>query len=27
VLLTPVMTYAVLPWVTRMLRPWLQRDA
>jgi antibiotic biosynthesis monooxygenase (ABM) superfamily enzyme len=24
VLLTPVMTYAVLPWVTRMLRPWLQ---
>jgi antibiotic biosynthesis monooxygenase (ABM) superfamily enzyme len=25
VLLTPVMTYAVLPWVTRMLRPWLQR--
>ena len=24
-LLTPVMTYAVLPWVTRMLRPWLQR--
>lgn len=27
VLLTPVMTYAVLPWVTRMLRPWLQRGA
>ncbi|WP_235008210.1 antibiotic biosynthesis monooxygenase [Microbacterium timonense] len=27
VLLTPVMTYAVLPWVTRMLRPWLQRSA
>lgn len=27
VLLTPVMTYAVLPWVTRMLRPWLQRTA
>ena len=26
-LLTPVMTYAVLPWVTRMLRPWLQRSA
>lgn len=26
-LLTPVMTYAVLPWVTRMLRPWLQRGA
>ena len=25
VLLTPVMTYAVLPWVTRALRPWLQR--
>lgn len=25
VLLTPIMTYAVLPWVTRMLRPWLQR--
>lgn len=25
VLLTPVMTYAVLPWVTRVLRPWLQR--
>jgi len=25
VLLTPVMTYAVLPWVTRLLRPWLQR--
>lgn len=24
-LLTPVMTYAVLPWVTRLLRPWLQR--
>ncbi|GAA3636070.1 antibiotic biosynthesis monooxygenase [Microbacterium awajiense] len=23
--LTPVMTYFVLPWVTRMLRPWLQR--
>ena len=27
VVLTPVMTYAVLPWVTRMLRPWLQRNA
>jgi len=26
VLLTPVMTYAVLPAVTRMLRPWLQRS-
>ncbi|NLP85011.1 antibiotic biosynthesis monooxygenase [Microbacterium sp. CFH 90308] len=26
VLLTPVMTYAVLPWVTRMLRPWLHRS-
>jgi antibiotic biosynthesis monooxygenase (ABM) superfamily enzyme len=25
VLLTPVMTYAVLPWVTRTLRPWLQK--
>ena len=25
--LTPVMTYLVLPWVTRMLRPWLQRSA
>jgi antibiotic biosynthesis monooxygenase (ABM) superfamily enzyme len=25
--LTPVMTYLVLPWVTRMLRPWLQRPA
>ncbi|MGZ0712069.1 antibiotic biosynthesis monooxygenase (plasmid) [Coraliomargarita sp. W4R53] len=25
VVLTPIMTYAVLPWVTRMLRPWLQR--
>ncbi|MFE1646404.1 antibiotic biosynthesis monooxygenase [Microbacterium sp. P01] len=25
VLLTPVMTYFVLPWVTRLLRPWLQR--
>lgn len=25
VLLTPIMTYFVLPWVTRMLRPWLQR--
>ena len=24
--LTPVMTYLVLPWVTRMLRPWLQRQ-
>ena len=24
-MLTPVMTYAVLPWVTRMLQPWLQR--
>lgn len=23
--LTPVMTYWVLPWVTRMLRPWLAR--
>lgn len=23
--LTPIMTYAVLPWVTRMLRPWLAR--
>lgn len=27
VLLTPIMTYAVLPWVTRLLRPWLQRAA
>ncbi|HEX5856894.1 MAG TPA: antibiotic biosynthesis monooxygenase [Microbacterium sp.] len=27
VLLTPVMTYAVLPWVTRALRPWLQRSS
>lgn len=27
VVLTPVMTYFVLPWVTRMLRPWLQRGA
>lgn len=27
VLLTPVMTYAVLPWVTRMLRPWLTRES
>lgn len=26
VLLTPIMTYYVLPWVTRMLRPWLQRS-
>ncbi|MET0812102.1 MAG: antibiotic biosynthesis monooxygenase [Microbacterium sp.] len=25
--LTPVMTYLVLPWVTRMLRPWLHRGA
>lgn len=25
VLLTPLMTYWVLPWVTRMLRPWLHR--
>ncbi|GAA1978206.1 antibiotic biosynthesis monooxygenase [Microbacterium pumilum] len=25
--LTPVMTYLVLPWVTRMLRPWLQRGS
>ncbi|KRA25066.1 antibiotic biosynthesis monooxygenase [Microbacterium sp. Root61] len=25
VLLTPIMTYFVLPWVTRLLRPWLQR--
>ncbi|WP_345801148.1 antibiotic biosynthesis monooxygenase [Microbacterium sp. AZCO] len=25
VLLTPIMTYFVLPWVTRALRPWLQR--
>ncbi|GAA1856407.1 antibiotic biosynthesis monooxygenase [Microbacterium koreense] len=25
VLLTPLMTYAILPFVTRMLRPWLQR--
>lgn len=25
VALTPVMTYWVLPWVTRMLRPWLNR--
>jgi len=24
-LLTPIMTYAVLPWVTRLLRRWLQR--
>lgn len=24
-LLTPVMTYLVLPWVTRALRPWLQK--
>ena len=24
--LTPIMTYLVLPWVTRMLRPWLQRS-
>lgn len=23
--LTPIMTYWVLPWVTRMLRPWLNR--
>ncbi|MEJ1154383.1 antibiotic biosynthesis monooxygenase [Microbacterium marmarense] len=27
VMLTPVMTYFVLPWVTRMLRPWLQRSS
>jgi Uncharacterized protein conserved in bacteria len=27
IVLTPVMTYFVLPWVTRMLRPWLQRSA
>ncbi len=26
-MLTPVMTYAVLPWVTRLLRPWLQRPS
>ena len=25
--LTPIMTYWVLPWVTRMLRPWLERPA
>ncbi|TDN90876.1 antibiotic biosynthesis monooxygenase [Microbacterium sp. BK668] len=25
VLLTPVMTYLVLPWITRALRPWLQK--
>ncbi len=25
VVLTPIMTYWVLPWVTRMLRPWLNR--
>jgi len=25
--LTPIMTYWVLPWVTRMLRPWLERAA
>jgi hypothetical protein len=25
--LTPLMAYVVLPWVTRMLRPWLQREA
>jgi len=25
VLLTPIMTFYVLPWVTRLLRPWLQR--
>ncbi|MDA4890680.1 antibiotic biosynthesis monooxygenase [Microbacterium resistens] len=25
VVLTPIMTYAVLPWVTRMLRSWLNR--
>ena len=24
--LTPVMTYWVLPFITRMLRPWLQRS-
>jgi uncharacterized protein len=24
-LFTPIMVYLVLPWVTRMLRPWLQR--
>ena len=23
--LTPLMAYFVLPWVTRILRPWLQR--
>ena len=27
ILLTPVMTYAVLPWVTRRLRPWLQKSS
>ena len=26
-LLTPIMTYAVLPWVTRLQRPWLNRHA
>ena len=25
VVLTPIMTYWVLPWVTRMIRPWLNR--
>ena len=24
--LTPIMTYWVLPWVTRLLRPWLERE-
>ena len=24
--LTPLMAYLVLPWITRMLRPWLQRQ-
>jgi len=27
ILLTPVMTYAVLPWITRTLRPWLQKSS
>ena len=27
ILLTPVMTYAVLPWITRLLRPWLQKSS
>jgi len=26
-ILTPVMAYLVLPWITRMLRPWLHRPA